>query len=239
MLQLVITMLMLLAWTIIIKDGYSGFELSKGFLNFLYLIMLLAGLYALYIHFSFNPNEPEYRIGMTRMMQWGGGISAVLLAGYILLKTTKARLSKNKALNLLVFYASLSLFVAGGLIGLLISGSNTIVPAHYHGSIVAVTIALMGLIYYYLPRLGYAKVQGKLALSQPLIYALGQLMHIAGLVIIGGAGAARKLAGNTQVAGSEFGIMLVRFGGLIAVIGGILFIVVVVLAMKKPALDAK
>ena len=46
-------------------------------------------------------------------------------------------------------------FGIGGLIGFLISGSNVTIPAHYHGSIVGVTLALMGVCYLLLPKLGY------------------------------------------------------------------------------------
>ena len=40
---------------------------------------------------------------------------------------------------------SIILFGSGGLIGLVIEGTNTIIPAHYHGSIVGITLACMGL----------------------------------------------------------------------------------------------
>ena len=93
----------------------------------------------------------------------------------------------------------MGLFAAGGLIGVFIAGANVRVPAHYHGCIVGVTLALMGLVYRLLPQLGYAAPVGRLANWQPALYGAGQLMHILGLVWSGGYGVQRKVAGAEQV----------------------------------------
>ena len=121
------------------------------------------------------------------------------------------------------------------MIGIFISGSNVRIPAHYHGCIVGVTLALMGLVYHLLPALGYAAPKGRLAVAQPWVYGLGQLMHIVGLVWSGGYGVQRKVAGAEQVLRSNAeiaGMGLMGFGGLVAIIGGVLFIVVTVRAMR-------
>ena len=131
--------------------------------------------------------------------------------------------------------ASIVLFGAGGLIGVLIAGSNVRIPAHYHGCIVGVTLALMGLVYHLLPALGYAAPQGRLATAQPWIYGAGQLMHIVGLVWSGGYGVQRKVAGTEQVlrsAGEVAGMGLMGLGGAVAIAGGLLFVVVVLRAMR-------
>jgi heme/copper-type cytochrome/quinol oxidase subunit 1 len=133
---------------------------------------------------------------------------------------------------------SLVLFGAGGLIGLAIHGSNVKIPAHYHGSIVGVTLAFMGLAYYLLPRLGYAAPRGRLATLQPALYGAGQLGHVLGLLWSGGYGVQRKVAGSEQVLrGAEqvAAMGLMGLGGLLAVIGGLLFIVVVIQAMRAGA----
>ena len=128
------------------------------------------------------------------------------------------------------------LFIAGGLIGLTISGSNVKIPAHYHGCVVGVTLALMGLVFHLLPPLGYRAPQGRLAIAQPWLYGAGQLMHIAGLVWSGGYGVQRKVAGAEQVlrsTGEMAGMALMGTGGLLAIIGGLLFVVVVLNAMRQ------
>ena len=127
------------------------------------------------------------------------------------------------------------LFAAGGVIGIFISGNNVRIPAHYHGSTVGVTLALMGLVYHLLPQLGYRAVSGRLAVLQPFLYGAGQLMHIIGLVWSGGYGVQRKVAGAEQVLGSAaevLGMGMMGLGGLIAIIGGVLFILVVAGSMR-------
>jgi heme/copper-type cytochrome/quinol oxidase subunit 1 len=131
--------------------------------------------------------------------------------------------------------ASMLLFVAGGVIGLSIAGSNVKIPAHYHGCIVGVTLALMGLTYHLLPLLGAAAPAGRLAVAQPWLYGSGQLMHIVGLVWSGGYGVPRKVAGAEQVlrgAGEIAGMGLMGLGGLLAIAGGLLFVVVVLRCLR-------
>jgi len=67
-------------------------------------------------------------------------------------------------------------------------------------------------------------------------------MHIIGLVWSGGYGVQRKVAGAEQVlrsTGEVAGMGLMGLGGLIAIIGGLLFVVVVLQAMRAPAGSAR
>jgi len=64
---------------------------------------------------------------------------------------------------------------------------------------------------------------------------MGQLMHIGGLVWSGGYGVQRKVAGAEQVlrsTGEIAGMGLMGAGGLLAIAGGLLFVVVVFKAMR-------
>ena len=137
----------------------------------------------------------------------------------------------------LVLMLQALLFGAGGVIGIFIQGSNVRIPAHYHGCIVGVTLALMGAVYRILPSMGYQAPQGRMATWQPWMYGIGQLMHIIGLVWSGGYGVQRKVAGSDQVLRSTAevaGMGLMGLGGLIAIIGGLLFVVVVIRAIRQP-----
>jgi heme/copper-type cytochrome/quinol oxidase subunit 1 len=87
----------------------------------------------------------------------------------------------------------------------------------------------MGLCYYLLPRLGFGELPPRLTFWQPIIYSSGQLLHILGLAWTGGYGVQRKTAGLAQGLDhfSEIaGMGLMGLGGLISVIGGLLFLVV-------------
>jgi len=131
---------------------------------------------------------------------------------------------------------SLVLFAVGGLIGFAIKGSDVRIPAHYHGCIVGVTLAFMGLAYHLLPHLGFRAATSRLAALQPYVYGVGQLLHITGLVWSGGYGVQRKVAGAQQVLGSVqevAGMALMGMGGLIAIAGGLLFVIVVIGALRS------
>ena len=114
----------------------------------------------------------------------------------------------------------------------MISGSTVTVPAHYHGSIVGITIAFMGISYHLLPQLGFRKVEGRIARWQPGIYGTGQLLHIIGLAWSGGYNVARKSTGAERGFEQVAGMGLMGFGGLVSIIGGIMFLVLMYLAMK-------
>jgi heme/copper-type cytochrome/quinol oxidase subunit 1 len=131
---------------------------------------------------------------------------------------------------------SLVLFIYGGILGALITGQNVVIPAHYHGSIVGVTLAFMGLAYLMLPQLGYKEVANwKLAYWQPIVYGVGQIMHISGLAYSGGYGVLRKTPAG-EMADISFSVKaalgFMGLGGLIAIIGGLMFVVVVYMSCR-------
>jgi heme/copper-type cytochrome/quinol oxidase subunit 1 len=96
----------------------------------------------------------------------------------------------------------------------------------------------MGTVYLLLPRLGFAEPAARLATWQAWLYGVGQLLHITGLVWSGGYGVQRKIAGSEQMlrtSGEIAGMGMMGLGGLIAVVGGLLFVVVVIRAMLHGA----
>jgi cytochrome c oxidase subunit 1 len=79
--------------------------------------------------------------------------------GVLMLRNLTAEMRPLRAALL----SSVLLFGAGGVIGIFIQGSNVRIPAHYHGCIVGVTLALMGAVYRILPSMGYQAPQGRMA----------------------------------------------------------------------------
>lgn len=123
---------------------------------------------------------------------------------------------------------SIGLFGLGGMLGFMIEESNTMIPAHYHGCIVAITLAFMALALHWLPQFGFAPARKRLVLALPWVYGSGQILHIVGLAFSGGHGVQRKTAGAAQ--GLEGlaqigGMVVMGIGGLIAITGGVLFLV--------------
>jgi len=137
---------------------------------------------------------------------------------------------------------SIALFATGGTLGLFIGESSTLITAHYHGSIVSVTMAFMAMTYYWLPRFGFATPNLKWARIQVYAYAIGQMIHIVGLAWGGGHGMKRKVVGTTQDIGVHAWLTpqdLVGLGGVIAVLSGILFAVVVLPVMFRGRAEEK
>lgn len=238
-LQFAYTQLIMIAWLLL--AWYSGVRLPGA--GWWYGGLLLLGITPVLltplIYLLYDTVTIESRTAFTRVMQYGGGL-AVIPVGLLLLwglfrSPAGSPIQRPLRRSL---WMSMLLFFAGGLIAMFISGINTTIPAHYHGSIVGVTLALMGLAYLLLPHLGYASASGRLAQWQPWVYGFGQLLHIAGLAASGAIGIQRKTAGAAQALDSisaKLAMGVMGLGGLLAVIGGILFVWVMLRAFHLGA----
>ena len=231
-LQFTWTLLMFAAWLWLADATGARNPLSPRIAILLFGIALASVFATPIIYLAHDVVSVEqYRL-QTWLMRIGGGLAIVPFALAVAWSVANGpRASAATAPLKAALVWSLVLFGAGGLIGLAISGSNVKIPAHYHGSIVGVTLAFMGLVYYLLPRMGFGRPQGRLARLQPALYGGGQLLHIAGLLWSGGYGVQRKAAGAEQALRTTeqiAGMGLMGLGGLLAVAGGILFAVVVV-----------
>jgi heme/copper-type cytochrome/quinol oxidase subunit 1 len=189
---------------------------------------LIAVFFTPIIYYSYAVTSVEHIKLFTWLMQYGGSLATLPLSLALLHGLWRAERAQGDAQPLRAsLICSMVLFGAGGVIGFLITGTNVTIPAHYHGSIVGVTLAFMGLTYYLLPHFGYRRPDMKLARIQPYFYGGGQLLHVLGLVISGGYGVQRKVAGAAQgldTVERVAGMGLMGLGGLISIVGGFLFI---------------
>lgn len=237
-LQFTWTLLMLVAWLWLAGACGARVPLSPRVALGLFALALASVFVTPYAYLAHDITSVEHRNLHTWAMRLGGGLAIlpIALAVSLGLRGVARREPVHRPLRAALL-SSMLLFAAGGLIGVFIAGSNVRIPAHYHGCIVGVTLALMGLVHHLLPQLGYRAPVGRLATLQPTLYGAGQLMHILGLVWSGGYGVQRKVAGAEQVLRSTSevaGMALMGLGGLIAIVGGLLFVVVVLRAMRPP-----
>jgi len=127
--------------------------------------------------------------------------------------------------NIAVIY-SIALFIIGGSLGQMIGDeSTTIIPAHYHGSVMAVTIAIMGYAYY---ALNLPPNKWQLGL-----YFTGQLTHVISMAVMGYHGASRKTPGDMGQNTADLWRHVMDTGGLLVLIGGIMFVVIVLKNLRK------
>ena len=239
--QFTYTLMMLVGWLWLASACGVRILLSPRVTLLLFAIGLASVFVVPPIYLAYDVSSVEHRNLLTWLMRFGGGLPILPMALAIIVGLASSRSQQltpqQKPLHAALI-SSLALFAVGGLIGFMIQGSNVKIPAHYHGCIVGVTLALMGLAYHLLPRLGYAQPSSRMAAWQPYIYGVGQLLHIVGLVWSGGYGVQRKVAGSDQVLRSTqeiAGMGLMGLGGLIAIIGGVIFLLVVLRAMTVKA----
>jgi cytochrome c oxidase subunit I len=229
-LQFTWTLLMMVSWLWLASAIGAPVVLTPRVAVLLFAVALVSVFLTPVIYLAYTvPSVEHYRL-LTWLMRFGGGLAMLPMTLAVLVALAKVRITHAAQRPLRATLASsLTLFAAGGLIGFMIAGSNVRIPAHYHGSIVGITLAFMGVVYHLLPRLGYRTPTGRLATWQPYVYGGGQLMHVAGLLWSGGYGVQRKVAGSEQVlrtTGEVIGMGFMGLGGLIAIIGGVLFLVV-------------
>ncbi len=237
-LQFVHIQILLVCWLLLAVALKPEFSLPKILLYSLFTVGLLTAIATPIPYFLFEVTSSEYRDFFTRGMIVAGGIAPAILALFIIPVLWQAR-SERKGLNRALWASllmSVILFLYGGFLGSLIRGQNIVIPAHYHGSIVGVTLAFMGISYLMLPYFRYRNVSGwKLAFWQPIVYGFGQLMHISGLAYSGGYGGLQRktpCGGGVELAPDIKAAMgFMGLGGVLAIIGGLMFVIVVVRAV--------
>ncbi|MCG8048204.1 MAG: cbb3-type cytochrome c oxidase subunit I [Candidatus Thiodiazotropha endolucinida] len=227
-LQFAYTQLIILAWLWLALHSGVALPGNSRWYYWLLILGIAPVLLVPLIYLFYQTVTIESRTAFTQLMQYGGGLAVTPIGILIFIGLLQANSAEPKERPLRrSLWMSMLLFFSGGAIALFISGVNTIIPAHYHGSIVGVTMGLMGLAYLLLPKLGYPPVQGRLAELQPWIYGIGQLLHIAGLAMSGAMGIQRKTAGAAQgldTLSAKLAMGVMGIGGLLAVIGGVIFV---------------
>ena len=131
---------------------------------------------------------------------------------------------------------SLASYAVGGAMGMLISGSDTRTPAHYHAMVTAVSVACVGLVLtWMLAELKRRPVSDRAIRRLVVTYGGGQIAASIGLFLAGGYGAPRKTPAGAAdlVDGAVVGMYLHGFGALFAVIGGAAFVIVAIRALLR------
>lgn len=235
-LQFSFTFMMLAAWLWLARGAGMAMPSRPRWVAALVLLGLLPLIAVPVIHLRHAVASAEFRQAFTDLMRFGtwpvvAPIALLLLAG---LRRAWPFSAQQRPL-LAALGLSMVMFAVGLGVGASIRQDNAMVPAHYHGVIGAVTVALMGLALHLLPQMGFARPAPRYALWQPLCYGGGTLLMIAGLAWSGGRGVARKVPGSLQVldGGQEIaGMALMGLGGLVAIVGSLMFVLIVYRAMR-------
>lgn len=237
MLQFAYSLAMLISWFLVIEFYQIKILKNQSLQNYLNKKALLfhsfLAIIGVLIILKYNVTDFEYKRYFTLQMALFGGITFMIILVNNYSNIISAIKQKSHPYIKNAFLWSLILFLAGGIISLTIHGSDTRIPAHYHGSIVGVSLGLIAAFYIFLEKFGYKINMQKSAKIQPVIYGAGQLIHILGLAISGGYGALRKNPGVAESFEGKFYMGLMGFGGLLSIIGGLIFVIVIFNSILK------
>lgn len=226
-------LLMVVAWLLLLAHLNTPLKTKPALLSALFVLAALPALGMLILYLRHPVGSAGHTLAFAKLMEHGHPLMTPLIL-LVLIGIPKVLKQRSPAKSALL--SSLILFGAGGILAYMIKGVNVVIPAHYHGSIVGVTLAFMGLAYVLLPRLGYGNVEtSRMARWQPYVYGTGQLIHIIGLAWSGGYGVQRKTAGAEQMLltwQQKTGMGMMGLGGLIAIIGGIMFVLVCIQSIR-------
>ncbi len=232
---------MLAVWLLLLSSLLKAPVLSPRLARVLFAVLLAPHLIAPLLTFN-GTVTPLYRIGFTRLMQFG--IFPVVTIVLVLClrrlwqawhSGTLGRADLGDA-RFIGFAASAALTVTGFLMGSAIRGSTTMIPAHYHASIGAVTVSYMAVTYLLLKPVGFPLPSLRLRRLIPwqlYLFGAGQVIFAIGFGFGGFHGLSRKAYGAEQQIrslGELIGLGVMGTGGLVAVVGGLLFLLLMMCA---------
>ena len=181
-------------------------------------LLLLAGTPAAELH--------VFHTQLMRVANW----PAPLLFGLLLLR------GGRRAVGAAGFAPSLALLIIGIAAGAAIDAQTTLVPAHYHGTIGAFTLALMAVALSRVSAAGNSPAVSRSTRLPLVLYAFANTTLIAGLAWSGTLGAPRKTAFVTAGAdlAPTLAAALTGIGGVATVAAVGFFVIVAVPRIVRP-----
>jgi len=236
-LQFVNLGLMLGAWYVLGGLALGRPLLHPRLMTAALVLLVLAALPAPFLYVFLEPFSGEQKQAFTDLQFLLAPPVLLVAAGAV--ATLRRAAAERLPWTEPVFHClvlSMVVFAVGGVLGLFVDGADTRTPAHYHGVIGGINLALMGLFFgLILPLLDRALAAGKAVMWSIWLYGVGQLLHVLGLFWAGGYGAPRKIVAAEGLEGltATTGLYLLGVGAAIAVVGGVMFIVLVSKALLK------
>jgi hypothetical protein len=237
LLQFVYAALLVTNWFILarISLGDEGVD-NRVFLVSILLIALIAlpapAFYAAFVPFSAGQHEAF------RLLQFGIAAPTLIFALSLVARALRSQSPwpwRDPAFFALA--VSLALFALGGVMGFLITGSDTRTPAHYHAVITAVSVSSAGMLLTFgLKELGRAPAPPRATRLLIGLYGGGQFVASIAMFVAGGYGALRKTpagAGSLDVVAAT-GMAVHGIASIFTIIGGAAFVVIAIRALMRP-----
>lgn len=238
-LQFVHVILLMSVWTILCEKLLGQPAASRRWLRALLVLAAIPLLGVLFIYQAYPVNSIEFRRAFTLLMSFGVWPAAAALALRVLFVLKHAERSVWKQPHAWALFFSAVLFLLGCVLGAMIKTDSVMVPAHYHGTVGAVTLAYMAMGYRLLPAFDMPLRNSAMVRWQPLVYGSGLVILALALAWSGALGVPRKTLHvdvMLQFPAYFAAMSLAGLGGLLAVIGASLFVWNVVRSMRNGGL---
>ncbi|MFQ5427751.1 MAG: cbb3-type cytochrome c oxidase subunit I [Thermodesulfobacteriota bacterium] len=209
-----------------LRDRISGSVPSSWpFLRYVTIAFPLSALLLFIIPFTGDPLTRNAKITAEAIYGLGLGIPIFIHIIHIL-RTMGLGSGRRTSVAFISLILSVTIYTLGMAIAYSGFGDDLRVPAHYHGAVTSLTLALMGLSYYMLKERKERIFGETIARVQPVIYGAGMVFFIVGLFVSGLFGAPRKTYGVSFTSDPIVltALTVMGIGTLLAVIGGILFV---------------
>ncbi len=189
----------------------------KSQLNLVVLIMFLALSFVVFL----DPSGLNSRRAYTFLMQ-GGMLVLLLPMLWWCYREGSKKSIKNMGIG---FLPSVFLILLGVIIGLLIRDDSVIVTAHYHATNAAITVAFMGLAYFFVEQRSERKLSLTWIRFQIILYTVGMILYVFGMAGSGWLGVQRKTAmilEDNSLERISMGVM--GIGGALSIFATLLFV---------------
>lgn len=240
-LQFVNTMMLMAAWLALTQSAFGRSPLPRPVAQAAFFALVLVSLAAIPLVLRHDILSLAHRQAFTDMLWFALPLPPLVMGAGVAWQLFNDKTDAAPPARL-ALWLSLAVFALGGVAGFFLGVADTRTPSHYHAVIGGVNLALMGLFHVLLlPAIGRPPRQGRVLRLQYQLYGGGQVLHALGFYLAGASGVPRKTAGAEQGLDSLLKLAsmgVVGLGGLIAVIGGILFVwTTLSLLLRRSAVD--
>lgn len=219
--QFVHVLLLMGAWCALGADAITRVPALRRVLPWTFFLALVPAFAVLVVAMMHPAGTPEFRDGFTELMRWGSWPAPAMLGIALVIGLQRVRRERRLTAEEAGLALSLFLFGVGCLLGTAIRGESLAVPAHYHGTVGAITLAYLVWLRLLAADFGIAAAQLARTRTLPLFYGAGILILVIGLAAAGYLGIPRKAAHADLSADSAayFAVMgTAGVGGFVALI---------------------
>jgi hypothetical protein len=240
LLQFVSAILLLTNWRILASRSLGESAVNDGVFR-VAVLMIGALAIAAPLFYAVFPPFSDTQHEAFRLIQFGLVVPTLVFAASLVANASTAGRPRDWPWRDPAFFTlatSLALFALGGVMGFLITGSDTRTPAHYHAVVTAVSVSSAGMLLTFgLEALGRPAAPALATRVLIALYGGGQFVASIGMFIAGGYGAERKTPSGVGSldAVAAAGMAAHGIASIFTIIGGAAFVVVAIRALARPA----